>query len=301
MHLLDRRTGLLTLAGGQSTGLDVAAINAMRLTVLQAGTAELESAPKRLVVSEEILADRAAADRLASLSLSGMRLIRMRDFYESALRCVMLDGLSEAWFTLDQPLRQRRGHVLFKSATDLVGGLLGSLAVLMIIPILWVAMRLDDGGPVMYRQERVGQRGRPFQIWKFRTMRVDAEQNGPVWAQPSDDRITRVGRLLRRVRLDEMPQFFNVVTGQMSLIGPRPERPKFVATLSRTVPFYERRHMTKPGLTGWATVRFGYGDSITDKWRSHGYDLYYLKHRSIRLDVEIVLRTVWVVLSRRGQ
>src|SRR4051794_9987669 len=301
MHLLDRRTGLLTLAGGPSGVVDVAALSAMRLTVLSAGTAELESAPRRLVVSEDILADRAAADRLADLSLSGMRLIRMRDYYERALRCVMLDGLTEAWFTLDRPLRQRPTHVFFKSVTDLLAGLFGSLVVLLVMPVLWVAMRLDDGGPVMYRQERIGHRGKPFQIWKFRTMRIDAEQNGPVWARPDDDRITRVGRWLRQVRLDELPQFFNVLAGQMSLIGPRPERPKFVATLSRTVPYYERRHMTKPGVTGWATVRFGYGDSITDKWRSHGYDLYYLKHRSIVLDLEIVVRTAWVMLSRRGQ
>src|SRR3954452_8876620 len=202
MHLLDRRTGLLTLAGGASTVVDVAALNAMRLTVLSAGTAELDSARRRLVVTEEILADRAAADRLADLSLSGMRLIRMRDYYERSLRCVMLDGLSEAWFTLDRPLRLRRLHVLFKSSIDLLAGVVGSLVVLFVFPVLWLAMKVDDGGPVMYRQERVGHRGRTFQIWKFRTMRVDAEQDGPVWARPDDDRVTRVGRFLRRVRLD---------------------------------------------------------------------------------------------------
>jgi lipopolysaccharide/colanic/teichoic acid biosynthesis glycosyltransferase len=169
------------------------------------------------------------------------------------------------------------------------------------VPVIALLVRLEDGGPVFFRQERVGRGGKPFMIWKFRTMRVDAESGGPVWAAQNDSRVTRLGRVLRRTRLDELPQFFNLLTGDMALVGPRPERPRFVRLLERAVPFYDRRHLMRPGITGWATVRFGYGDSVTDKWRSHEYDLYYLKHRSPLLDAEIVARTVVVMLMRKGQ
>ncbi len=164
-----------------------------------------------------------------------------------------------------------------------------------------LAIKISDRGPVFFRQERVGRGRKPFLIWKFRTMRVDAEADGPVWARVGDDRVTRLGRLLRSTHLDELPQFFNVLKGDMALVGPRPERPQFVRVLERAVPFYQRRHLMRPGITGWATVRFGYGDTVTDKWRSHEYDLYYLKHRSPLLDLEILARTVIVMLLRKGQ
>ena len=214
---------------------------------------------------------------------------------------MLLDAVDEHWFLFDKPLRARPAYSVFKNVTDFVAGLLGSLVVLIFMPIIWLAVRWDDGGPMFFRQERVGLHGKTFDIWKFRTMRVDAEADGPAWASAEDDRVTRIGRILRRTRLDELPQFFNIVTRQMSLIGPRPERPVFVRTLGRAIAYYDRRHMTKPGVTGWATVRFGYGDSVNDKWRSHAYDLYYLKHRSILLDLEIMWRTALVMLLRRGQ
>jgi lipopolysaccharide/colanic/teichoic acid biosynthesis glycosyltransferase len=138
-------------------------------------------------------------------------------------------------------------------------------------------------------------------MWKFRTMQVDAEAEGPVWAQTDDDRVTRLGRLLRSTHLDELPQFFNVLRREMSLIGPRPERPVFVRLLGRAIPFFERRHLVRPGVTGWAVVRFGYSGSVRDKWIIHEHDLYYLKHRSLLLDLEIMARTVLVMLTRRGR
>jgi lipopolysaccharide/colanic/teichoic acid biosynthesis glycosyltransferase len=253
------------------------------------------------MVIDRPVRDRAMADSLAALSMAGTPSVRSNQFYEERWRRVELDELDEWWFLFDRPLARRAVYEATKRAIDLAAGLLGSIVVLAITPIMWIAVRLDDGGPLFFRQERVGRGGVSFRIWKFRTMRQDAEASGPVWASAEDDRVTRIGRVMRRARLDELPQFFNVLAGDMSLIGPRPERPNFVRLLSRTVPFYERRHLMRPGITGWATVRFGYGDSITDKWRSHEYDLYYLKHRSLRLDLEILLRTAVVMMKRSGQ
>jgi len=226
---------------------------------------------------------------------------RARDHYERQQRRVLLEELDHSWFLFDRPLRAHRTYAAVKRGLDIVAGLLGVTVVAVIVPILWVLMRFDDKGPLFYRQERIGRGGKPFRILKFRSMRVDAESGGPRWAAQSDDRITRVGRVLRRTRIDEFPQFWNVLRGEMTLVGPRPERAQFIATLIQAIPFYERRHYMRPGITGWATVRFGYGDSVSDKWHSHEYDLYYLKHRSARLDAEILLRTCVVMLMRRGQ
>jgi exopolysaccharide biosynthesis polyprenyl glycosylphosphotransferase len=254
-----------------------------------------------IVVTSEALDDPGMADLLVGLSLSGVRVVRPHEFYERVLRRASLDDLDESWFLFHRPLRARRTYAAIKRVTDVVAGLLGSLLVCLIVPVIALLIALDDGGPVFFRQERIGRGRKPFLIWKFRTMREDAEVDGPVWAVPNDARVTRIGRLLRRTRLDELPQFFNVLKGDMALVGPRPERPQFVRVLERAVPFYQRRHLMRPGISGWATVRFGYGDTVTDKWRSHEYDLYYLKHRSPLLDLEILARTVVVMLLRKGQ
>lgn len=256
---------------------------------------------RTIVVGDAVLADDGMADGLVRLSLTGTRLLRQRDYVERIERRVPLDSLDEPWFLFDRPVRARRMHAAFRRALDATSAAAGLVVLALVVPVVWAFVMLDDGGPLFYRQERVGRRGQPFLIWKFRTMRVDAEADGAVWAASDDARITRVGRVLRRSRLDELPQFLNVARGEMSLIGPRPERPVFVRTLGRAIPFYDRRHLMKPGITGWATVRFGYGDSVTDKWRSHEYDLYYLKHRSPLLDLEILARTVVVMTLRRGQ
>lgn len=255
-----------------------------------------------VVVTDEVLAQPEIVHQLASLSVAGVRVMRARDYYERVQRRVALDQIDESWFLFDKPLAASRRHALFQRSLDVVAGVVGSLLVLLVlVPLLSVFVWLDDRGPLFFRQERVGRRGKLFRIWKFRTMRVDAEADGPVWAARNDARVTRIGRLLRRTRIDELPQFFNVLMGQMSLIGPRPERPVFVARLSKAIPFYDRRHLMTPGITGWATVRFGYGDSVTDKWRAHEFDLYYLKFRSPRLDLEILLRTMIVMTLRKGQ
>jgi lipopolysaccharide/colanic/teichoic acid biosynthesis glycosyltransferase len=256
---------------------------------------------RSLVVGAEALHDPTTTDELARLALAGARVLRIRDHYEQTMRRALLDDLDESWFLFDRPLRRRPVYTAVKAVVDLAAGVIGSLIALLVVPLVWLVYRLDDRGPVFYVQERIGLHGRPFRMWKFRTMQVDAEAEGPVWAQTDDDRVTRLGRLLRSTHLDELPQFFNVLRREMSLIGPRPERPVFVRLLGRAIPFFERRHLVRPGVTGWAVVRFGYSGSVRDKWIIHEHDLYYLKHRSLPLDLEIMARTVLVMLTRRGR
>jgi exopolysaccharide biosynthesis polyprenyl glycosylphosphotransferase len=305
MLVADRRITLLKSDTEAVEALAVPRTALPRMQVASLSSATTDSLRLRrrgtIVVTSEALDDPHMADLLAGLSLSGVRVVRPHEFYERIMRRASLDDVDESWFLFNRPLRARRTYAAIKRVTDIVAGLIGSLLVCLIVPIIALLISLDDGGPVFFRQERIGRGRRPFLIWKFRTMREDAELDGPAWAVPNDARVTRIGRLLRRTRLDELPQFFNVLKGDMALVGPRPERPEFVRLLERAVPFYQRRHLMRPGITGWATVRFGYGDSITDKWRSHEYDLYYLKHRSPLLDLEILARTVVVMLLRKGQ
>jgi lipopolysaccharide/colanic/teichoic acid biosynthesis glycosyltransferase len=162
-----------------------------------------------------------------------------------------------------------------------------------------LAIKLDSRGPIFYLQKRVAIHNTSFQIIKFRSMRVDAEANGPVWAGEADARVTRVGRWIRKLRIDELPQLFNIIRGEMSLIGPRPERPVFVEQLEQRIPYYSERHLVKPGLTGWAQVRYPYGASFEDALEKHQYDLYYIKNQSPMLDALILLETLRIVLFGR--
>jgi exopolysaccharide biosynthesis polyprenyl glycosylphosphotransferase len=178
---------------------------------------------------------------------------------------------------------------------------LGILLVLPFLPIVAVLIKLTSPGPVLFRQRRVGERGREFTLIKFRTMCDNAEkETGPVWASENDPRITRLGALLRKIRIDEIPQLFNVLKGDMSFIGPRPERKEFVERLSEKIPYYGKRHFAKPGVTGWAQVKYPYGASDEDALEKLRYDLYYIKNYSFTLDLIIILETIKVVLFGRG-
>jgi len=178
-----------------------------------------------------------------------------------------------------------------------------ALSLILSLPLfLFVALaiKLDSWGPVFYRQERVGQDGKTFTMLKFRSMRNDAEENGPKWAAINDDRITRVGRFIRKYRLDEIPQMINVLKGDMSFIGPRPERPIFVDKFAKEIPYYPQRHVVKPGISGWAQIRYPYGASKEDALEKLKYDLYYIRHFSIFFDISIILETGKVVLLGKG-
>jgi lipopolysaccharide/colanic/teichoic acid biosynthesis glycosyltransferase len=195
-----------------------------------------------------------------------------------------------------------RWSQLAQRGLDIAIALVGLLGLGVFGPLIAAAIWLDSPGPILYRQTRLGQGGRPFELLKFRTMVPNAEADGQArWASHDDERVTRVGRFLRRTRLDEAPQFWNILKGEMGLAGPRPERPEFISALERHIPFYRARLMVKPGLTGWAQVNFGYGDSIEDMFVKLQYDLYYIKHRSLWLDLQILIRTVAVVLRFQGQ
>ncbi|MHB1960694.1 MAG: exopolysaccharide biosynthesis polyprenyl glycosylphosphotransferase, partial [Acidobacteriaceae bacterium] len=177
---------------------------------------------------------------------------------------------------------------------------IGLAVCLPVVPFIVLAMHFCSPGPIFFCQTRVGRKGRPFSIYKFRTMRVDAEANGAVWATKNDSRITALGRFMRKTRLDEIPQLWNVLRGDMAFVGPRPERPEFVQWLAKEIPFYELRHMVRPGITGWAQVRYQYGASLEETKQKLEYDLYYIKYRSIGLDLLIMFETIKTILLRRG-
>lgn len=220
--------------------------------------------------------------------------------FELLSRRVPIRLVDERWFV--EQFHWSRGCVyhLMKRGSDLLFASLGLFLALPLFPWIALSIKLDSPGPIFYSQPRVGLRGRVFQLVKFRTMRADAEKDGAVWAKQNDDRATRVGRILRKSRLDELPQLFLVLSGNMSLVGPRPERPEFVRELEQCIPYYSYRHLVLPGVTGWAQVRFPYGASIQDAEEKLKFDLFYLKHRSILFDLLILVRTVSTVLNKQG-
>jgi lipopolysaccharide/colanic/teichoic acid biosynthesis glycosyltransferase len=196
----------------------------------------------------------------------------------------------------------QRFYLMLRRLFDIYISLIGCTVLAILIPFVWLANRFTSPGPLFYRQERVGKGGNQFWVIKFRSMVVDAEKYvGTVWASENDPRITPAGRLLRKMRLDEFPQFWNILKGEMTLIGPRPERPFFVNQLAREFLFYRARHAVKPGLTGWAQVKYRYGASIEDSLMKLQYDLYYIKHQGVSLDIEILLKTISVVLGLKGR
>jgi exopolysaccharide biosynthesis polyprenyl glycosylphosphotransferase len=222
-----------------------------------------------------------------------VRFCELSSFHEDLFGHVTVTEINTAWFQYIMHPRYRAGISWAKRAFDLVGAAVMSLFFLPSLAVFAALIKLD-GGPVFFGQTRIGEGGRPFTLWKLRTMR--AERPGPAWTQADDHRITAVGRFLRRTHIDEMPQLLNVLKGQMSLVGPRPEQPEFVERLERAVPFYTRRHLIKPGLTGWAQVRCGYEGSDEGSLWKVSHDLYYLKHRSLALDFAIMWETVLTLM-----
>jgi sugar transferase (PEP-CTERM system associated) len=255
----------------------------------------------RIVVG---LADRRGKLPIQELLRAKMAGVRVEDAtttYERVTGKILIDDLRPSWLIFSDGFRVSRVARLMKRAIDLSLSLLMAIASLPLMVLTALLVWIDDGRPVLYRQERVGENGRTFVLSKFRSMRKDAEIAGqPVWAKDGDDRVTRVGRFIRKTRLDELPQLWNVLRGDMSFVGPRPERPFFVEELSQQIPFYQQRHAVKPGLTGWAQVKYRYGSSLEDAMEKLRYDLYYIKHLSVFFDLTIVFDTVKVVLFRKG-
>lgn len=241
-------------------------------------------------------------DDLLDIKLSGVHVMDLQTFYEREQRLVFLDALSPSWLVFSDGFASSGLRPIVKRAFDIFasGLLLISTWWVMVLTILFIY--LEDGlkAPVFYRQSRVGYRNQPFDVIKFRSMRVDAEKNGAQWASTTDDRVTRVGKVIRKYRIDELPQLFNVFKGDMSFVGPRPERPQFVDQFIQTIPYYKERHRVKPGITGWAQLCYPYGANEYDTWQKLQYDLYYVKNYSLFLDLTIMMSTVEVVLWGKG-
>jgi sugar transferase (PEP-CTERM system associated) len=239
-------------------------------------------------------------NEILDCKMEGIRILEEGTFLERQLGKIRLDALHPSQVIFSDGFTQA---VLKKTEKRILDVAIASLLLLLSLPLFVLAalaIYLESGGPILYRQQRVGLRGKNFDIFKFRSMRVDAERNGPVWAEQGDSRTTRVGRVIRRFRVDELPQLLNVLKGDMSFVGPRPERPEFVADLARAIPYYELRHHVKPGITGWAQISYPYGASIKDAREKLQYDLYYLKNYSIFLDINILLQTAQVILLGKG-
>jgi sugar transferase (PEP-CTERM system associated) len=258
----------------------------------------------RVVVSLSDQRGKLPMDRLLDVRLqSGVLFDHLASVYEEYTGKIALENLRPSWLIFSTGFRKTRLWLITKRACDIVAAVFGLVLSLPLAALTALLVKLDSpADPVFYHQERVGLNGATFTIHKFRTMRSDAEAHtGPVWsAGDSDPRITRVGHFLRKTRLDEVPQLWNVLRGDMSLIGPRPERPQFVEQLTKQIPFYGQRHVVKPGVTGWAQVRYTYGASVEDALEKMQYDLYYVKHLSLRFDLLIAVETVKIILLRRG-
>ncbi len=255
----------------------------------------------RIVVGLRDRRGRLPIQELMHAKLSGVRVEDATATYERITGKILVDNLRPSWLIFSDGFHVSRLTRATKRVMDLGLGLFGAVVGAPLMVLTGLAIWLETGRPVLYRQERVGENGRTFTLYKFRSMRTDAESSGtPVWARERDDRVTRVGRVIRKTRLDELPQLWNVLRGDMSFVGPRPERPFFVDQLSAEIPFYPQRHAVKPGLTGWAQVKYRYGASVEDAMEKLRYDLYYIKNLSLGFDLTIMFDTVKVILFGKG-
>jgi sugar transferase (PEP-CTERM system associated) len=241
-------------------------------------------------------------DKLLEMKLErGVTFDHLASVYERYTGKIAVENLRPSWLIFSGGFKKTQLLRAGKRGLDVLAAAIGLVLAAPIMLATALAIRFTSAGPILYHQRRVGHHGRLFTVHKFRSMRTDAEAGtGAVWARSNDDRVTKVGHFLRRTRLDELPQLWNVLIGEMSLVGPRPERPEFVSQLSDSIPFYGLRHGVRPGLTGWAQVRYTYGASIEDALEKLQYDLFYIKHMSLPLDLFIIFDTLRTVIMRKG-
>ena len=259
--------------------------------------------PNRIIVN---LAERRQVlpvDLLLDLRFSGIRIEEAAGLYEATFGRITTRRLRPSQLIFSAELGPRPWNMQVQTVYSFIIAVVGLIVAAPVMLLVAIAVRLTSPGPVLFRQKRVGLNGKHFTLYKFRSMRVDAEAGtGAVWAKRNDPRVTRIGGFLRKTRLDELPQLFNVVTGKMAIVGPRPERPEFVSVLAEQIPFYRQRHAVKPGVTGWAQINYKYGDTIEDTIVKLEYDLYYIKNLSPSLDLFIMFHTAKVMwFSSHGQ
>jgi sugar transferase (PEP-CTERM system associated) len=273
---------------------------------LERSAAELYDMARELRVQRVIIAlqDRRQAlpiEQLLRCRLSGIRIEERELLYERVTGRIAVEALRPSYLIFSEGFSKSQLTLALKRFLDVLASLLGLLITLPVMIATAIAIKIDSRGPVFYKQERVGRDGKPFMLVKFRSMRADAERHtGPVWARANDARITQVGRFIRKVRIDEIPQMWNVLRGEMSFVGPRPERKFFTDELAKEIPYFLERLTVKPGLTGWAQVCYPYGNTKADAIQKLQYDLFYVKNMSLLFDVTVILRTVKVVLLQRG-
>jgi len=254
----------------------------------------------RVILSLAERRGRTPIDQLLQLKFEGVGIEDAETLYESVCGRIMLENLSPSWLILSDGFRKPTWMLFAKRTIDIIAVFVALLILWPVLLLVAVAILLETGRPVFFRQERTGMKGHPIEILKFRSMYEDAEANGPVWAAAFDNRITKVGRFIRKYRLDEFPQLLNVLRGEMSLVGPRPERPIFCQMLAEQIPFYNLRHSVRPGVTGWAQVKYQYSASVEETKAKLEYDIFYVKHFSLTLDLAIIFETAKVLIQGHG-
>jgi exopolysaccharide biosynthesis polyprenyl glycosylphosphotransferase len=247
-----------------------------------------------LVIQSNIIKKSSTAKIVYQLLPMGVLIFDFVDFYEQTFKQIPLKEIEENWF-IEHIHPMGPLYVFIRTIFERVLAVMLLIVLSPIMALAILAIKLTSRGPIIYKQERVGKNETPFYIYKFRSMRVDAEKHGAQWATPGDARVTKVGKVLRATHVDEFPQLLNVLRGEVSFVGPRPERPEFVADLKKKVPYYEVRHLVKPGITGWAQIGYRYGSSVEDAYRKLEFDIYYLKNMSFVLDILIILKTIKTV------
>ena len=256
---------------------------------------------KKIVVAMDQKRGSLPTEELLRCKMRGIKIFEGESFYEKLTGKILVDQINPSWFIFSEGFRKSWFTRIMKRTTGLILAGLGLLLASPLIGIIVLAIKLDSKGPIIFKQLRCGEGERPFVVCKFRSMIDNAEaDSGPAWAQDDDCRVTRVGKILRKYRLDEIPQMWNVLKGDMSFVGPRPERPEFVEKLKKTIPYYSERHAVKPGLTGWAQISYGYGASAEDSLEKLKYDFFYIKNMNILMDLMIIFGTIKVVLNYNG-
>lgn len=254
-----------------------------------------------VIVSQEAYKSNEIIDIFYKSIENKVNFTNLSSFFEKITSRIPLGAISQAWFLDNLSEGSKKGFEFLKRLLDIVFAIFIGIFVLAISPLIMLVIKIDSSGPIFYKQKRLGQSGKIFEIIKFRTMTQDAEKDGAVWAQENDPRITSIGKFLRKSRIDELPQIWNIIKGEMSFVGPRAERPEFHDKLKQGISYYEERYLVKPGLTGWAQINFRYGASVQDSAYKLQYDLYYIKNRSLFLDLGIILKTINITLRHAGR
>ena len=253
--------------------------------------------------TDKLLGDPKLTGKLLQYKLEGLQYYNYLEFYETYENKLPISHLSPKWFLENTgfEIYHNNFNLKAKRLLDLFFAMLIGIFAAPVIVLAAIIVKLESKGPIFFIQERIGEGNRKFNIVKFRSMTTDAEKNGPQWASKNDNRVTKFGKIMRATRIDELPQLWNVLRGEMSFVGPRPEREFFIQQLEKEIPYYNLRHTVKPGLTGWAQVMYPYGASVEDAYRKLQYDLYYIKHHSIPFDVKVLLKTVTIVIFGKGR